>query len=618
MQRSHGPGIFNLRPLHRTILSWNRRYEKLFHIVKPYKRPKGTDAVNGSMMTEQGKSAVRAVVFGHLAGIVLAPTVKALADHGVLQLFGGAGNWLSLKEIGAQVPCNAGYLRVALRLLASLGWAEQRAQSEGGRNVSFALTREGAVAAEVAPRMYAEVVPFIKKALVLEDCLFRRTDDSVLEALRTLAFRSMEGWAGDKQSDPIAAEVCRKVRRHLDGILLGPAMVALSRGGVFAELKRGPVHESAFHANPAALACVLNLLITQGWLSRDEQDCVSLTPAGWYAAQIATSYGVTVSYLPTFAIVETLLFGDPNVPRVDKSGVELLVNRDMNVWGSGGAHQTYFKTVDEIIIEIFNRPLHLQPKGICDMGCGDASFLQHLHEVVKNHTLRGQVLDRHPLFLVGADINRVARRIAQQRLHKAGIPSYRVLPGDINRPAQLAADFESIGLDVHDLLHVRSFLDHNRTYSPTRGHALGNRKAQSTGAFSHRGKEIFPDELEENLVQHLRRWAPYVGRFGLIVLELHTLPPRLTAANLEKTLSIAYDGTHGFSDQYLVELPVFLECAREAGLRPDPGFQARFPDSELATVSINFFVPLPPPHLSAQTSEASKLAEPTLVTGSAL
>jgi hypothetical protein len=61
----------------------------------------------------------------------------------------------------------------------------------------------------------------------------------------------------------------------------------------------------------------------------------------------------TVSYLPTFEVVGTLLFGNPRIPRLDDSGVELLVNRGMNVWGSGGAHQTYFKKVDEIVIGIF-------------------------------------------------------------------------------------------------------------------------------------------------------------------------------------------------------------------------------------------------------------------------
>jgi hypothetical protein len=38
-----------------------------------------------------------------------------------------------------------------------------------------------------------------------------------------------------------------------------------------------------------------------------------------------------------------------------------------------------------------------------------------------------------------------------------------------------------------------------------------------------------------------------------------------------------------------VELPVFLDAAKEAGLKADSRFQAKFPPSELATVSINFF-----------------------------
>jgi hypothetical protein len=71
-------------------------------------------------------------------------------------------------------------------------------------------------------------------------------------------------------------------------------------------------------------------------------------------------------------------------------------------------------------------------------------------------------------------------------------------------------------------------------------------------------------------------------------LELHTLPPELTAANLQKTPAVAYDGTHGFSDQYLVEIPIFLDCVREAGLHTDSRYQCEFPPSELGTVSINF------------------------------
>jgi hypothetical protein len=536
--------------------------------------------------TDAERASVRGLVFHHLAGVVLAPTVKALWDRKVFDLLGRSSRGTGLDEIVQQTHGNRGYLKVALRLLVSAGWLDE--QHEAGSGPAYALTPEGLIAAAVAPPLYSEVVSFIPKAVFLEDFLFGTSEAPILSSVRELVARSQSNWGLNTPSDPRAFKVCDLIRKHLDGMLVGPAMVALARGGVLGELERGTASTSSLAANRDTLSCVLDLLANQGWIAR-EQDRAQLTACGRYAAQIATAYGVTVSYLPTFTVVSTLLFGNPRIPRVDESGVELLVNRGMNVWASGGAHKTYFKKVDEIIVEVFNGPLGQQPQGICDMGCGDGTFLAHLYSIVKEQTARGRVLDHHPLVLVGADFNKVARRATKQTLRKAGIPKFHVIHGDINRPAQLAGDLEELGLDVHDLLHVRSFLDHNRPYVARAGYVRGSRPARSTGAFAHLGEEIPSDELEQNLVQHLRRWAPYVGRFGLLVLELHTLPPALTAGNLEKTPTVAYDATHGFSDQYLVELPIFLECAAEAGLHAVTHCQSRFPPSDLATVSINFF-----------------------------
>ena len=546
------------------------------------------------------RASVRTLVFNHLAGIALAPTVKALWARKVFDLF-RPSHWTDFETIVEHTQGNRGYLRVALRLLQSAGWMQEQS-IDGGTRRSYALTPEGELAAGIAPPLYSEVVSFIPKAIFLEDFLFGSSDEPVRSSLRELVSRAQARWGlGVQESshlDPLAARVYERIRNHLDGMLVGPAMVALARGGILGQLEQGTVDVNSIAANPDSLSCIFDLLATQGWIAQEktaqekitrDHNRVWLTTCGHYAAQIATSYGVTISYLPTFKVVSTLLFGNPRIPRLDETGVELLVNRGMNVWGSGGAHRTYFKKVDEIIIEIFNRPLNQQPQGICDMGCGDGSFLEHLYFVVKNHTARGTALDQCPLILVGADFNKVARRVAKQTLRKAGIPTFHVIPGDINRPAQLAGDLEELGLDIHDLLHVRSFLDHNRPYIPLANYAKASREGRSSGAFTHFGEEIPADELEENLVRHLRRWAPYVGRFGLLVLELHTLPPALTAASLEKTPAVAYDGTHAFSDQYLVELPLFLDCAREAGLHADPRFQHSFPPSELATVSLNFF-----------------------------
>ena len=541
----------------------------------------------GRAAADGERAGVRTLVFNHLAGIVLAPTVKALWDRKVFDLFNRPSLWTEFEEIVQHTHGNRGYLRVALRLLVSYGWLEERRDGDPARP-GYALTREGVVAVTSAPRLYEEAVDFAPKAVFLEDFLYSSSDEPVLPSLRSLVTRAKNRWGLRSHEDQVTAKVYAQIRQHLDGLLVGPAMVALARGGILAQLAQGPVAINSIAANPGTLTCIFDLLATQGWLAH-EPGAVRLTPCGRYAAQIATSYGVTVSYLPMFNMLSTLLFGNARTPRMDESGVELMVNRGMNVWGSGGAHQTYFKKVDEIVIEIFNRPLNLQPQGICDMGCGDGSFLEHLYYTVKNQTARGAVLDTQPLIIVGADFNKVARRVAKQHLRKAAVPVFHVIPGDINRPAQLASDLEELGLDVHDLLHVRSFLDHNRPYLTPANYVRGTRVCRSTGAFAHFGDEVPADELEENLVRHLRRWAPYVGRFGLLVLELHTLPPALAAANLEKTPAVAYDGTHGFSDQYLVELPIFLDCVREAGLHADLKHQYNFPPSELATVSINYF-----------------------------
>jgi len=48
-----------------------------------------------------------------------------------------------------------------------------------------------------------------------------------------------------------------------------------------------------------------------------------------------------------------------------------------------------------------------------------------------------------------------------------------------------------------------------------------------------------------------------------------------------------FETIHGYTDQYPVELPVFLAAARAVGLEPDSRIQVKFPPSELATISLN-------------------------------
>jgi hypothetical protein len=51
--------------------------------------------------------------------------------------------------------------------------------------------------------------------------------------------------------------------------------------------------------------------------------------------------------------------------------------------------------------------------------------------------------------------------------------------------------------------------------------------------------------VEDNLVEHFNKWSPYVRNFGLLMIELHTIPPSVTAL-IGKTAATAYDATSWF------------------------------------------------------------------------
>ena len=160
--------------------------------------------------------------------------------------------------------------------------------------------------------------------------------------------------------------------------------------------------------------------------------------------------------------MEELLFGNPNVLRMVSEGEdEIHVDREMNVWVSGGAHDTYFKVVDAIIIKLFNLLTEHQPKGILEMGCGNGAFIEDIYTVIERQTPRGKMLDDYPLFLVGADYNQAALKVTRANLIKADIWA-KVIWGDIGQPDLLANDLlENYNIDLKDLLNVRTFLDHN-------------------------------------------------------------------------------------------------------------------------------------------------------------
>src|SRR2546425_3940379 len=103
-------------------------------------------------LAETERAAVRARVFTHLSGVVMAPTVSALWERGALELLASIPGPVLFGDVINQTHANAGYLRVALRLLASCGWLVEQPFDNSAR--MWALTSEGRAALRLAHPLY--------------------------------------------------------------------------------------------------------------------------------------------------------------------------------------------------------------------------------------------------------------------------------------------------------------------------------------------------------------------------------------------------------------------------------------------------------------------------------
>jgi hypothetical protein len=529
------------------------------------------------MTSKQQSVILRSKLFRHLDGIATATTMHALHKKGVLDYL-LTHQKVPLKKLTSQFNANEGYLNIGLRVLASQGWLIQHIDNANNA-IEYEINEQSKTAFSLA-HTYKNAVNLLRYSVKFPD---ERIGSDAFSALERI-FKEYQSHFGLDIKNESSTEY--QILKHIEGVIIAPLIVLLGMNGFFHKyFMDASFRAQEYHKEPESFKKILDFLSHLGWFKK-KKDTYQFTDEGLFFAKRASAYGVTVSYLPTFIQLDELLFGNPLVLKTDTPNeTEKHVDREMNVWGSGGAHSTYFKVIDQVIIKLFNKPIDEQPKGILDMGCGNGAFIQHMFDVIQHQTLRGKMLDEHPLLLVGADFNQAALKVTRANLIKADIWA-KVIWGDIGRPDLLAKDLkEDYGIELQDLLNVRTFLDHNRIWKTPKEKT--NSISESYGAYAYQGLRIHNNLVEDSLLEHLQKWKPYVERFGLLMIELHTINPKLTAKNIGKTAATAYDATHGYSDQYILEVDVFNKVAAAAGLHPDPNYFTRFPNNELATVSVN-------------------------------
>ena len=78
-------------------------------------------------------------------------------------------------------------------------------------------------------------------------------------------------------------------------------------------------------------------------------------------------------------------------------------------------------------------------------------------------------MDANPLKLIGVDINKTARVATRQTLNKYNIDSI-IINGNISDPSNInKLLITAYGEELNNFVSTRTFLDHNRIFSPANG-----------------------------------------------------------------------------------------------------------------------------------------------------
>jgi hypothetical protein len=502
---------------------------------------------------------VWATVCRHIDGMAIGSTMAALASHGALRTLAAADR-TEFGKLRAGLGAHAGFLHVAIRLLADQGWVT--CAGEGGTDeLSITPTPRGRVVMTRLAGGYAEAARFLP--LAARAAAGPATAGAALARFLEAARRD---WGLPVTGVP--ADARHQVLAHLNGHLVAPVMSGVAR-------------ENRLPGGPAA-----EILARQGWVRAGRP-----TAAGELALAMARQYRYPIVYLPLLRGVPGLIFGDPSSAGPAGQEDETHLDRSLDIRFSGEVFAATCRAPFlDVALPLFDRePLAAQPALVVDTGCGDGTLLETLYAAVRAQTARGRRLGEHPLLMVGADPSPVARRAAAARLAAAGVP-HHVMDGDIADPSRLARELAAAGHDARAALHVCKSAIHDRAYRPpapvdappvpaSTPPVPASTPPAAMTAFAHPdGSAIPAGQLALNLAELFRSWQPLTRRHGWIVIEAHSVRSATAAALTGRTLATALDATHGYSCQYPVEPEVFAWAARAGGFASrahhEPGARA--------------------------------------------
>ena len=469
----------------------------------------------------------------HIDGMAIGTTMAALHERGALAML-AAQDRTQFGPLRERLAANAGFLHVALRLLADQGWVARQGEP-GTDQMTITPTARGRIVMTELAGAYPAAVRSLPVRVHSEPGPFG-----------PLMRREWGLPAG------VPADARHQVLSHLNGYLIAPVMHALSSGEADIATSRGAAE----------------ILAAAGW-ARLDADVPELTPDGEIAISLARQYRYPVMYLPLLSQVPELIFGEP--AETSDGGEETHLDRELDLKFSGDVFTAACREPFlGLALPLFEAtPLDRQPALVVDAGCGDGALLETLYLAVRERTVRGRRLAERPLLMAGVDPSPVARRMASARLSAAGVP-HVILDGDIGDPAGLERALAARGLDARDALHVCKSAIHDRACKGPAPGRLASPPAYAgppgAGAYAlPDGSAIPASSVALDLARLFRRWLPVASRHGWLVIEAHAAPAAVLARLIGRTHATVLDATHGYACQYPVEPGVFAWAARAGG-----------------------------------------------------
>ncbi|MFK8102633.1 MAG: hypothetical protein AB8G15_08910 [Saprospiraceae bacterium] len=308
------------------------------------------------VLSPEQRSALTLTSFQHLAGFLVAPTAYALKKGHVFELF-KQRKTVTVEELRWATEGNVAYLQLALDLLCGQGWV-QRATHQG--QITFTPTTKGLIAFDLVD-VYRTTLQCLPIGMEMNENWQNGFLANNFELFRLLMQHHEEDWHVGATPDPLTQVVQEEMLDHLEGMIVGPILVALSRNGFFEKVNAE--HASfklADHTNNTEQwQEVFDFLTSLAWFTH-EGDAYQLTAKGLYLSEQAHTYGLVVSYLPSFTCMSELLYGHPRkLWEKSEESPNQVLHRDTRLyaWASAKTVDTPLQQRSVCLTQLFDRPL---------------------------------------------------------------------------------------------------------------------------------------------------------------------------------------------------------------------------------------------------------------------